>query len=44
MTETRYSREQFRLEIAYARGNGIDPIDHLAQLNRAAGWIGGRNE
>ena len=40
MSKTALSREEFRLEMAYAFGNGLDPIEHLRTLNEAAGWNG----
>ena len=35
MSRTALSREEFRLELAYAFGEGIDPIAHL---RRVSGW------
>jgi len=38
------SDEERALEIAYAIGNGIDPIEHLQHLTRARGWTDGEND
>ena len=42
----RYGRsdDERRLELAYAIGEGIDPIEHFAQLSRARGWTGPDDE
>lgn len=38
------SAEEHRLELAYAIGNGIDPIEHFRNLTRAEGWTGGDDD
>ena len=35
------SAEERRLELAYALGNGIDPIEHFEALTRGEGWVDG---
>lgn len=44
MTRTRYTREEFRLHVASAVGEGRDVVEYFQDLHERRGWRGPRHE